>query len=73
MMKRQSITSVLQSNNLNSLSLPNEQVETNCVCRTASLKVNNLNVHVTSRFYPQKNLYDILFAIANTRLKEKPA
>ena len=73
MMKKQSITSVLQPNNLNSRPLPNEQAETNYVCRTTSLKINNLNVHVTSCFYPEKKLYDILFSIANTRLKEKPA
>ncbi len=73
MMKKQSITSVLQPDNLNSRSLPNEQAETNCVCKTTSLKINDLNVHLTSCFYPQKNLYDILFSIANIRLKKQPA
>ena len=38
---------------------------------TTSLKIGDLNIHVKSGFHSHKSLYDILFRVANTRLKEK--
>lgn len=73
MIQNQSTASVLQANNLKPSPLPKKQLEKNCVYKTTSLKIDNLNVHIKSYFYPQKSLYDILFSIANTRLKERPA
>jgi hypothetical protein len=48
-----------------------KQTETNCEHKTRSYKINNLTVNVNSRFYPKKNLSDIMFSIASARLKEK--
>ena len=39
----------------------------------STYNIGNLTVKVKSCFYPEKNLYDILFAIASMRLKEKSA
>jgi len=41
--------------------------------RITTLKIGDINVHVKSYFHPPKSLYDSLFTIASTRLKEKPA
>ncbi len=72
-MKQNKLSSLPQANSLKPSPLPKEQVERNCVYGTTLLRIDNLNIHVKSYFYPQKSLYDILFSIANTRLKEKPA
>ena len=37
------------------------------------LKIGDMNVHVRSSFYAEKNLYDILLSIASLKLKEKSA
>jgi len=37
------------------------------------LKINDVNIHIKNSFYPDKNLYDILFSLVSTRLKEKLA
>ncbi|MCL1858743.1 MAG: hypothetical protein FWF92_05870 [Oscillospiraceae bacterium] len=50
-----------------------EKTKTNCEYKTSSLKIKNLTVNVKSYFYPEKNLYDILFSIISTKLKEKSA
>ena len=39
---------------------------------TTSLKIGNIKVHVRSSFYPDKSLYDAMFMIASTKLKETP-
>jgi len=38
-----------------------------------SQKIGDINVHIKSSFYPDKNLYDALFNITNMKLKENPA
>ena len=38
-----------------------------------SLKIGDIKVNVRSSFHPDKSLYDALFMIASTRLKEMPA
>lgn len=50
-----------------------EQLVTNCAHTTHSMKFGKLTVNVKNYFSPKKNLYDALFSIANTRLKEKSA
>ena len=37
------------------------------------LKVGDLNINITSRFYPKKSLSEILFSVVSMRLKEKLA
>ena len=39
-------------------------------CKTTSLKIGELKVNIRSSFYPDKSLYDALFAITSMRLKE---
>ena len=41
--------------------------------KTTVLKINDVNIHIKNSFYPDKNLYDILFSLVSTRLKEKLA
>ena len=41
--------------------------------KIAVLKINDTNIYVKNSFCPDKSLHDILFSIANTRLKEKLA
>lgn len=42
-------------------------------CETTSLKIGDIKINIRSSFHPYKNLYDSLFAIASTKLKETPA
>ena len=44
--------------------------ETLRTATTSSTKIGKLNINVKSNFQSQKSLCDILFSIANTRLKE---
>jgi len=37
------------------------------------LKVGDLNINITSRFYPKKSLSEILFSVVSMRFKEKLA
>lgn len=43
----------------------------NVVYIIPSLKDGELKANVSSNFYPNKSLYDILLSIASVRLKEK--
>ena len=46
---------------------PNDNCETTS---TTSLKIGDLKINIRSSFRPNKNLYDSLFVIVNTKLKE---
>ena len=50
-----------------------EKTKPNCEYKSSSLKIKNMTVNVKSSFYPEKNLYDILFSIVSAKLKEKSA
>jgi len=41
-------------------------------CETTSLKIeiDDIKINIRSSFYSNKNLYDSLFVIVNTKLKE---
>lgn len=45
----------------------------NCAYTTHSMKFGKLTINVKNCFYPEKNLFNILFSIASYRLKEKSA
>ena len=40
--------------------------------RSRGIKNKALTVNIHNYFYPKKKLYEILFSIANRRMKEKP-
>jgi hypothetical protein len=50
-----------------------DQLVTNCAFTTHSIKLGKLTVNVKNCFYPEKDLFNILFSIASNRLKEKSA
>jgi len=50
-----------------------DQLTTNYGYTTHSMKFDKLTVNIKNCFYPEKNLFDILFSIAINRLKEKSA
>ena len=41
--------------------------------KTTTRKIGNIYIHINSQFDPKKRLEDILFSVANLRLKEKSA
>lgn len=74
MMQNQSTPAVSRSTNIKPSTLLPQKREAIYEYKSASLKINNINVHVKNSFYQsKKNLHDILFAIVITKLKEKPA
>ena len=42
-------------------------------CKTVSIKIGDINVNVRSYFHSEKSLYNALFTIVSSRLKEKSA
>lgn len=57
------------------LSIPNRNEASllSDICETTSLKIGDINVNVKSSFHQDKSLYDAIFMITNTRLKETSA
>jgi len=50
-----------------------EKIKPNCEYISSSVKIKNMTVNIKSCFYPEKSLYEILFSIVSTKLKEKSA
>ena len=54
--------------------MPNEQQsDVKYEVKKTTLKIGNLIINVRSHFHPEKDLPEIMFSIASTKLKEKSA
>lgn len=56
---------------LGGINMAKKATEATSEVRTSTLRIGDVTVNITSTFTPQKNLYDIMYAIVNLAIKEE--